>query len=194
MKYLNKRENIIIKHITGKRVLDIGSIGQSGEYCLWKLIENHARYLVGVDLEKAEIKNKELFSLEDTATSHHNDKRIVYGNMETLDLKEKFDVIIAGDVIEHISNPGLFLDNIKRHLEDNGKLILTTPNAKWITVFLRPNPTHVLWHDIYTMRQLLKRHGFKIEHYYYYYGNKPHYSILIKPILLRQSLLVIANP
>lgn len=193
MKYLNKREKIIINYVKGKRVLDIGSVGQSGEYCLWSLIENYARYLIGVDLEKAEIINREIFNLGDASLSHSNDKRILFGNMETIDLKEKFDIIIAGDIIEHVSNQGLFLDNIRRHLESDGKLILTTPNAKWITIFLKPNPTHVLWHDAYTLNQLLNRHGFKIIKKYYYYGNKPHYLFFIKPLLLRQSLLIVAT-
>ena len=85
--------------------------------------------------------------------------------MEHHDLSERFEAIVAGDVIEHMSNPGLFLDNCRRHLEPGGELLLTTPNAKWPTVFLRPNPTHALWHDRHTLLHLLDRHGFAVRHF-----------------------------
>jgi SAM-dependent methyltransferase len=40
----------------------------------------------------------------------------------------KFDVIIAGDIIEHIFDTDFFLENIKLSLNENGMLLLSTPN------------------------------------------------------------------
>jgi 2-polyprenyl-3-methyl-5-hydroxy-6-metoxy-1,4-benzoquinol methylase len=114
--------------------------------------------------------------------------------METHQLGETFEVIVAGDVIEHMSNPGLFLDNCRRHLEPGGQLILTTPNAKWPTVFLRPNPTHALWHDHYTLRHLLERHHYHVTLLRTYPGNKPHYSLPKRCLAWHQGLLAIATP
>jgi SAM-dependent methyltransferase len=45
------------------------------------------------------------------------------------DLKEKFDVIIAGELIEHIENSGIFLENVKKHLNKGGIFFISTPNA-----------------------------------------------------------------
>ena len=89
------REDIIIKYIKGKDVLDIGSVGQTSAYNLWDILEKHARKLTGIDTELCDKKN------------------VVYGSMENYDFNKKFDVIVAGDVIEHVDNQGLFLENIK---------------------------------------------------------------------------------
>src|SRR5204862_5621770 len=50
------------------------------------------------------------------------------GNVETMDLGKQFDTIVAGELIEHLENPGLFLRNMRRHMKTNGTLIISTPN------------------------------------------------------------------
>lgn len=188
------REEIIKKLIVGKRVLDIGSIGQSDEYCLWNsVITKYAEYARGVDLPDGVETLKEKFNLNCKGYCHANDNRIILANMESVAIGETFDIVTAGDVIEHVSNQGLFLDNIRRHLVNNGKLVITTPNAKWITVCLKPNVTHTLWHDIYTLMTLLDRHGFIVEYWRYYYGNKEKYNFIKKFLTFRQQILIIAS-
>jgi hypothetical protein len=75
-----------------------------------------------------------------------------------------------------LSNPGLFLDRVKVHLEPDGTLVLTTPNA-WAlgnvvrAVFGRKigiNKGHVAWYDEVMLRQLLSRHGFIIKEFYWH--------------------------
>ena len=46
---------------------------------------------------------------------------------EKISLDEKYDTIVAGELIEHLSNPGLFLDRALMHLKPGGRLIITTP-------------------------------------------------------------------
>ena len=188
-----RREDVIIPLIKGKRVLDVGSVGQSGEYCLWNLLVEHAKTVVGVDLPDAEQTAKALIGVRPEGLQHATDTRIVLGDMESISLERSFDVAVAGDVIEHVSNPGRFLDNIRRHLEGDGTLAITTPNAKWPTVALAPNPTHVLWHDRFTLRTLLERHGYQVRFMGYYHGNKPSYAFWKRPLLLRQQLICIAE-
>lgn len=171
------REEIILTYIKDKNVLDIGSVGQTDHYNLWQLIKTkgQVKSLVGIDVEPSD------------------DEDVVQGNMETYSLNKRFDVIIAGDILEHVDNQGLFLDNIYRHLNDEGTFILTTPNAKWITVILKPNPTHTLWHDKFTLSHILNTHGFWIKHFQYYYGNKPYYNLIKKILAFRQGMLVICK-
>tara|TARA_Y100000310_G_scaffold82715_1_gene79302 strand:- start:7903 stop:8424 length:522 start_codon:yes stop_codon:yes gene_type:complete len=169
------REKIIQKYVENKEVLDIGSVGQSQKYGLWNLLKKHTKSLVGIDTEKPK------------------DKQIVQGNMETYSFKKTFDVIVAGDVLEHVVNQGLFLKNIRKHLKKNGKLIITTPNAKWFTIILRPNPTHTTWHDKHTLTRVLQINGFKVEKFSYYYGNKQHYSFLKRLLTKRQAMLVVCS-
>ena len=168
------REKIIKKYAKGRDVLDVGSSGQSQLGYLWRIIDSVAKELRGID-----------------PYGPFPDSRVIKGNMETYDFGRKFDLIIAGDVIEHVNNQGLFLENCRKHLQPNGYLIITTPNAKWFNVIFKPNPTHVLWHDYYTMRSLITRFGFQIVHFRYYFGNKPQYSIFKRILTLRQGMLFV---
>ena len=183
------REQIIIKYIAGKDVLDVGSCGQSSEYCLWDVLKEHAGSLSGIDLPTAGDAAETQLGL---AREHlASDERIVSGNMETHDFGRAFDVITACDVLEHVSNQGSFLCNIRRHLNPQGRLILTTPNAKWLTVAFRPNATHTLWRDRYTLEAMLGRCGLRIVEFHYYVGNKPHYGLLKRLLCWRQSMLAV---
>jgi 2-polyprenyl-3-methyl-5-hydroxy-6-metoxy-1,4-benzoquinol methylase len=188
-----QRERLIAALIDGKKVLDVGSLGQSDIYCLWDTLAAHSAELMGVDLPNAAETSRDRLKVSPQGLEHESDPRIRQGNMETIELGECFEVVVAGDVIEHTSNQGRLLDNIHHHLYPGGRLIITTPNAKWPTVFLRPNPTHVLWHDAHTLRQLLERHDFVVETLRYYFGNKPHYPLWQRPLLVRQQLFVVAR-
>lgn len=185
------KEKLILNLIKGKDVLDIGSIGQSGDYSLWELYKTSGyKSLTGIDLPDAEETVSEYFK---DNPLNSNDTRIIRGNMETCLFDNTFDVIIAGDVIEHVNNQGLFLSNIYKHLRPNGKLIITTPNAKWLTAITKPNPTHTLWHDKYTLERILDLNGFKIDFFRYYFGNKKNYNIFLKPLIFRQGMIAICS-
>lgn len=192
-----QREQIIASYVRGKQVLDIGSVGQdiaflsgaltdrageqSQKYSLWNLISKEAKFVIGIDPEAPSEKGEVAGGA------------VVRGNMEDYQFGRTFEVIVAGDVIEHVSNQGRFLENIHRHLAPEGRLVLTTPNAKWPTVFFKPNETHTLWHDRHTLTHALSRAGFEVERLVYYFGNKPHYSWWLCPLVWRQALLVVAK-
>lgn len=169
------REEIILEHARDRDLLDIGCMGRTQKYKLWPQVKAVARSYSGIDLQQP------------------NSPDVVQGNMENYDFGRTFDVVVAGDVIEHVSNQGLFLENIARHLRDDGVLIITTPNAKWPTVLLKPHPDHTLWHDRYTLTGTLKRHGLRIRHFQYYFGNKPHYGFFKRILVRRQGMLVICE-
>jgi 2-polyprenyl-3-methyl-5-hydroxy-6-metoxy-1,4-benzoquinol methylase len=169
------REAIILEYAKGKDLLDIGCMGRTMKYKLWPQVKASARSYTGIDIQ--------------TPTSAD----VVQGNMESYDFGRDFDVVIAGDVLEHVSNQGLFLENIGRHLRDDAVLIITTPNAKWPTVFLRTHPDHVLWHDRSTLTGVLHRAGLEIRHFQYYFGNKPFYGFFKRILTRRQGMLLICG-
>jgi SAM-dependent methyltransferase len=50
------------------------------------------------------------------------EKALPYGDSE-------FDIVFAGEVIEHLADTDIFINEIKRVLKSGGKLVLTTPNV-----------------------------------------------------------------
>lgn len=101
-----------------------------------------------------------------------SDPNLLVGDVEHLrevDLNENFDVVVAGELIEHLNNPGLFLEGVRRYLGAESRLILTTPNALGLKFFLhsligneRSHPDHSLLFSFSTMNTLLSRHGFVV--------------------------------
>ncbi len=150
------------------RVLDLGCIQHSAlkeadKYWLHKLLYKRASYVLGVDKAR-----------NDVEILQKKGYNIIYGDVENIDLGEKFDIVIAGDLIEHLSNPGLFLDVVRKHLNSNGRFILTTPNAFFIyhsfSAFfgnVKCNIEHTCFFDKRTIGQLLNRYGFKIQKFMY---------------------------
>ncbi len=91
-------------------------------------------------------------------------------NAESFDLDRSFQVVWAGEIIEHLSCAGGFLDAARRHLEPGGRLVITTPNAFAVSNFVyriggrpRVNKGHTCWYDEVTLSQLLHRHGYQVE-------------------------------
>ncbi len=90
---------------------------------------------------------------------------------------EYFDVIFAGEVIEHLVDTDFFLKEMNRVLKKGGKLIVTTPNlASWenkIRIFFGVYPAwvdyklggagHVRAYTPGALKQHLRETGFKIE-------------------------------
>ena len=48
-----------------------------------------------------------------------------------------FDIILMNDIIEHLSNPGLSLICISRHLKKRGNVVISTPNNSYIINMLK---------------------------------------------------------
>src|SRR2546425_668510 len=68
---------------------------------------------------------------------------------------EKFDSIVAGELIEHLANPGMFLKSARARLRPDSQLILTTPNPfgiLYVLAFVKNdrrafNREHTCWLD-----------------------------------------------
>jgi SAM-dependent methyltransferase len=85
------------------------------------------------------------------------------------------DVVLAGELIEHLDRHGDFLDAVDCLLKPSGRLIITTPNAARLINVLAAlagrevvNRTHVQWQSWRTLATLLDRHGWRLEELAYY--------------------------
>lgn len=82
---------------------------------------------------------------------------------------EPADIVLAGEVIEHISAPGLFLDALHHLCKPDGTLIITTPNAYGLinvaaSIFRKVeinHPDHVVMFSWRTLTELLRRSGWE---------------------------------
>lgn len=147
------------RYLEGRAVLDVGA-GSGIDRPDWMhaSVASVAREAVGVELDE---------KLAARARERGYDVRT--GNAETLDLGRTFDVVWAGELIEHLSCAGGFLDGVRRHLEPGGRLVLTTPNVFAVSNFVyriggrpRVNRGHTCWYDETTLAQLLQRHGYEV--------------------------------
>jgi SAM-dependent methyltransferase len=88
---------------------------------------------------------------------------------------EPGDVVLAGELVEHLANPGRMLEAIHPLLREGGSLVVTTPNAHALTNVLAGliglelvNSDHVGWQSWWTGRELLARHGYRVNEVAYY--------------------------
>jgi SAM-dependent methyltransferase len=100
--------------------------------------------------------------------------------LEDVGLDRTFDVIIAGEMIEHLNNPGMFLNGIKRFMNPSTQLVVTTVNAycgmRFLVYGLRGNggsaepvhPDHIAYFSYSTLKLLLERHGFNVDRFMFY--------------------------
>ena len=85
------------------------------------------------------------------------------------------EVVVAGELIEHLDLPGAFLDEVGSLVSDGGSLVITTPNAQRLTNVVGAllgrdivSGEHVGWHSWKTLDTLLRRHGWRLEELAYY--------------------------
>lgn len=136
-------------------------------------LENIASDLYGFDFDQAGIDIL-------TACGAKNIFRSDLEKLDLLELDEKFDVVIAGEMIEHLNNPGLFLTGIKRFMRADAKLVITTINAYCALRFFwygfrgkrgkaeMVHPDHVAYYSYSTLKLLIERHGFDVENFFFY--------------------------
>jgi hypothetical protein len=110
-------------------------------------------------------------------------RNLYRGDLEKLDevdLNETFDVIIAGEMIEHLSNPGLFLGGIQRFMNSETKLVITTINAycglRYAIYALRGkggfnepvHKDHVSYYSYSTLKLIVERSGLQVSDFQFY--------------------------
>jgi len=86
----------------------------------------------------------------------------------TMELEEKYDIGLSLDVIEHLEDDVAALINMKRALNENGRLIVTVPAFNFLWSAHDINNEHIRRYTIKTLRAAAKAAGFDIEYISYY--------------------------
>jgi SAM-dependent methyltransferase len=78
----------------------------------------------------------------------------------------RFDVVVLGEVLEHLDNPGAALRNLRALVAEGGTLVVTVPNAFCLSGVARvlvgretTHPEHATHHSFVTLHRLLTMSG-----------------------------------
>lgn len=169
------RDEFLVEAARGKSVLHLGCadashVGRriSDGTLLHSRLAVVASNIVGVDKDEDGVGLLKGMGFED----------IVLGDVEKLSelaLGRDFEMVLAGEILEHLPNPGLCLSGAKDLLRMDGCLVVTVPNAFAIKGFLRMiggtelvHPEHLFYFSETTLRKLILRAGFReMSHVYY---------------------------
>nr|WP_290668786.1 class I SAM-dependent methyltransferase [Ardenticatena sp.] len=162
---ISTRTEQIIKHVKGPNVLDIGCTGHiievNSPYWLHGQLRQKFSNVVGIDINASNVKRLKEIGYDN----------VYVASAESFELQQQFDTIVAGELIEHLSNPGLFLQQARKHLVPNGRIVITTPYPFSLAYTLYAlinfprtcsNLEHTCWFCPQTMKSIAERAGLKI--------------------------------
>lgn len=115
----NNSHALIMEFVgSGKRVLDVGT---ATGYVAQALVQQGCA-VTGIELDPEAAKKAE-----------EHCERVIVGDVEGLDLRkelgeETFDVILFGDVLEHLRNPLQVLSKVRPFLSSEGYVVASIPN------------------------------------------------------------------
>lgn len=150
------RFNYILEKCKDKRVLHIGCVDEG---LTLERLENGN--LLHIKLSKI---TNELHGLDISREGLKILWKAGYGNLQEIDIEQpfvigdRFDIVVISEVLEHLNNPGLALDNLKKL--NTQEFIFSVPSA-----FLRFNEhkDHNFYFTTQSIRTLLEKHGYEIK-------------------------------
>lgn len=104
-------------------------------------------------------------------------------------LRERYDVVVLGDVIEHDGDPQGMLAAAISRLAPGGEIIVSVPNAFYLWGFMRvllgseaTNTDHVAYYSQSNLRELLRRLGLEVREIRGYYQTGKGRSMLVRAL------------
>jgi SAM-dependent methyltransferase len=162
------RADTIIGWVRGPNVLDVGCAAHVPEpgnphWVHGRLREKYPE-MAGIDISE-----KNIGFLKQRGFGN-----LYVASAETFTLDQRFDTVFAGELIEHLANPGAFLARSREHLAPAGRIVLTTPYPfallSQMYAFMKyprtcQNPEHTCWFCPQTMTVLAERLGLRVTHW-----------------------------
>ena len=164
MEVVDKVEGILAEVEPTDSVLDVGYLNHSVEGYerspLHKRLEEKCEDVWGIDIlggpprgAKGNLRKGDITDLRDV--------------LPLFRAHGEFDVIVAGDVIEHLTDLRNFFEYCNRLLKTGGKLVITTPNPfyldgivfAWLKGKPLNNPDHTCWLDPYLLFRTVASFG-----------------------------------
>lgn len=162
LRHPKSRREIVTEMCKGKSVLDIGCVHHDIENSnssdwLHGMVVEAAASVLGVDYLEDAVK----------ALSQRGYKVIAGDVNLPLPIQQKFDVIVVGNLIEHLSSFSGLLGNLNRLLAEDGVALISTANPFFREQYFYSalkndiivNPEHTCWMCPVTLDQLSRRFG-----------------------------------
>lgn len=153
--------------LEGKKALDLGCGG--GQFSIW-LAKRGAR-VWGVDLDEKKVAAARLYAKKEKVDDRTSFLR---GDVCEIDIGERFDLIVAKDIIEHVDDRK-FLENVRLHARSRCRVVISTNNncsLQYLFVapiyrimkgkaYLGMDPTHLRLYSPQGLGRLLRERGFR---------------------------------
>lgn len=149
------------------KIIHLGASDNGADYDLQRFLEEEHKVVISADLDKADV-------IQDF-------------NEPQWTIRNKFDTVLAGEIIEHVHNPTSFIKNCVQLLKPKGRLIISTPNASSLIYLYNPDwcvnyqgnsyeqdEGHIHCFTTGMLRFLMEKHGVKRVDFEYlngYLGN-----------------------
>jgi polysaccharide deacetylase family protein (PEP-CTERM system associated) len=164
-----------IAHLTalarGRSVIHVGFVDQGcrpmqDDAGAW--LHGHlagvATDLVGIDLDEAGVADAVAAGLRAHVADCRDPDAVAALGVAPAEL------VIAGEVIEHLDDPGAFLEGVRSLVAPGGRLVVTTPNAYGLLNVMASvgrreinHPDHVVMFTWRTLTNLAARHGWEVD-------------------------------
>ncbi|HSR97753.1 MAG TPA: class I SAM-dependent methyltransferase [Kofleriaceae bacterium] len=163
------RRTYILEACRDRRVLHLGCVDHpflherlaSGDL-LHAAIDAVAAELWGIDLDRVGLETLR-------AAGFTNLYEADIERLEAIALPGRFDVIVAGEIVEHLTSPGAFLRQVPRLLAPGGRLLVTVPSAQSIRLVANAlrrvevvHPDHKAYFSPHTLTELLASSGLAV--------------------------------
>lgn len=170
-----RRIDLVAKLVEGKKVVHFGCVDhlplvesriKAGAW-LHGILAQRCTDVVGVDINEEGIR-----FMRDKGFEVYNSNVVTENPPEAI-VGKKWDYIVAGEVLEHIDDPVMFLKSIRaKYGSCTERIIITVPNALSYTNFrfgLRDiemiNTDHRFWFSPFTLIKVAMQAGIEVEAY-----------------------------
>jgi len=190
------RMDYLVAISKGKRVIHVGCVDHSQffetkikqNFWLHKLLCDAAEYCLGFDIDEEGLEKVIGYGYKNVLKFD-----IVNDKVPDSLKNEKFDLIILGEILEHVDNPVEFLTRLHGKFKNICKqIVITVPNAYFINNLVgifrnieKINTDHRYTFTPYTLAKVSTIAGFKVRNYELMYNFRTSRNFLLKSILFR---------
>lgn len=175
----------IKEYLEDRDILDVGCVGHNFVYANINRLWNHwfvcmvGKSVLGIDIEKESVNQMKMLGFN-----------VKVESAEDINYRNHFDTIFAGELIEHLPNPGKFLINAKKALKPGGTIVLSTPNTYGLNKIIRAiqfrtnqppeNTDHTMYFTPKNLESLANKCGLRLIKVEYAYFPFVKESLLVK--------------